>query len=254
MPLPAQKFWRLPDDELNRMLGLVREAGRAELKFIVPEPWHEATYTALGANRADARADRVYFLDTPDLALRDHGVVVRVRCIGDRPDDSVVKLRPVVPGSLPATLLQSVDFAVEVDLMPGNFVCSAALKSRLGHDDVSRTIGDGHPLRTLFSRRQLALFASRVPAHIDIDELSILGPVEVRRSRLRPKGLGHSLVIQQWRYPDGSRLLEVSTRCAAADVLRVAARTTTFLDRHDVAVTGPQQSKTDTTLSFFTRQ
>ena len=50
---------------------------------------------------------QVYFFDTPDPPLNQHGVIVRARHVQPRGDDSVIKLRPVVPDELPAGLRQS---------------------------------------------------------------------------------------------------------------------------------------------------
>ena len=44
-----------------------------------------------------AQIRQVFFFDTPDLALENAGVVVRARRVQGKGDDSVVKLRPVVP-------------------------------------------------------------------------------------------------------------------------------------------------------------
>jgi hypothetical protein len=49
----------------------------------------------------------VYFVDTPDLPLNQHGVIVRAHHVQPRGDDSVIKLRPAVPDELPAGLRQS---------------------------------------------------------------------------------------------------------------------------------------------------
>ena len=49
----------------------------------------------------EAQIRQVFFFDTPDLALDKPGVVVRARRIQGKGDDSVVKLRPVVPVELP---------------------------------------------------------------------------------------------------------------------------------------------------------
>ncbi len=70
----------------------------------------------------------MYYLDTEDRVLQHHGVVVRVRSIKRRPDDSVIKLRPVSPGGIPEALRQSRQFVVEVDATPGSYVCSGALR------------------------------------------------------------------------------------------------------------------------------
>ena len=48
-----------------------------------------------------AQVRLVSFFDTPELALERAGVVVRARRVAQKGDDSVVKLRPVVPTDLP---------------------------------------------------------------------------------------------------------------------------------------------------------
>ena len=102
-----------------------------------------------GIGSADLRS-RVFCLDTPDRALDRHGVVARVRSIAGRPDDSVVKLRPVDPRGLSPRLRRSKRFVVEVDALPADFVCSGALKTRLGPHAVERAMAGQRPLRALF--------------------------------------------------------------------------------------------------------
>ena len=247
----ARDFWQLPDDGLDQLLTLSREADRVELKLTVPGPARDAACAALGVDFARVRADRVYYLDTEDRTLDRQGVVVRVRSIARGPDNSVVKLRPVSPGAIPAALRHSRQFVVEVDAMPGSFVCSGALKARLGAHDVERAMARRRPLRALFSGPQLRLLAARLPRQTGIDDLAILGPVDARRRKLVPVGLDRALLVEQWTFPDDSRLLELSTRCRPDAVLPVAARMAAVLRAHGVDLTGPQQTKTHATLDFF---
>jgi hypothetical protein len=247
----ARDFWQLPDDALDQLLTLSREADRVELKLTVPGPARDATCAALGVDFARVRADRVYYLDTEDRTLHRQGVVVRVRSIARGPDDSVVKLRPVSPGAIPAALRHSRQFVVEVDAMPGSFVCSGALKARLGAHDVERAMARRRPLRALFSGLQLKLLAARLPRQAGIDDLAILGPVDARRCKLVPVGLDRALLVEQWTFPDDSRILELSTRCRPDAILPVAARMAAVLHAHGVDLTGPQQTKTHATLDFF---
>jgi hypothetical protein len=181
----ARDFWQLPDDALDQLLTLSREADRVELKLTVPGPARDAACAALGVDFARVRADRVYYLDTEDRTLHRQGVVVRVRSIARGPDDSVVKLRPVSPGGIPAALRLSRQFVVEVDAMPGSFVCSGALKARLGAHDVERAMARRRPLRALFSGQQLRMLAARLPRQAGIDDLAVLGPVDAR-AQARP--------------------------------------------------------------------
>ena len=71
----------------------------------------------------------MFFFDTPDLRLNRQGVVVRARRVQGRGDDTVVKLRPIVPDELPASVRKAKTMVVEVDAMPGGYVCSASFKA-----------------------------------------------------------------------------------------------------------------------------
>src|SRR5947207_1781359 len=91
----------LSDEQLDEILGLIDGSDSIELKLTVPDSDRRSTVEALGMDALDAQIRQVFFFDTPDLALNREGVVVRARRVQQRGDDSVVKLRPVVPHELP---------------------------------------------------------------------------------------------------------------------------------------------------------
>ncbi|MBS2550586.1 hypothetical protein KGQ19_27310 [Catenulispora sp. NL8] len=246
----APRAWRMANDDLDRMFALVQEVGQVELKFAVAEESHAAVRTLLEVGAKRVRT--VYYLDTGDLTLRRQGVLARVRG-GQRPD-SVVKLRPIDPDAVPAALRRRDDFTVEVDVTPDSFICSGSLKRRLRRHAVERAVHGRNPLRTLFSDQQLALIDSRLHGVLTVDDLQALGPVEVRRTRPGQDGPGRGLELQEWIYPDRSRLMEVSTRCGSADLLQTAAQAKAFLDRHAITQSGPCPTKADSTLDYFTRR
>ena len=68
-----------------------------------------------------------------------------------------------------------------------------------------------------------------------------------------PEGLGRKLVAEMWFYPDGSRVLELSTRCSTAEAFQVAAELRAFLAGRGVDVSGEQQTKTRKALDYFAR-
>jgi hypothetical protein len=245
----AQRFWRLPPDKLDRMLALTRQADRMELKLVVPPAAHRSTCESLGVDFARLPGRSVYYFDTPDLLLERHGVVARARSLNGKPDDSVVKLRPIGPDDLTALGHRRKRLVVEVDAMPGAFVCTGALKRRLGRHDVARTMTRGRPWHTLFSSRQLSL----LPADVRLDDLVVFGPVDVRRGKVRLAGLDRMLSVERWSYPDGSAILELSTRCPAETAVPVAAQLAAALRTHGVDITGFQQTKTKATLAYFGR-
>src|SRR6476660_6621486 len=106
-------------EDLVELRKLVRDSDSIELKLTVPQKSHRATNRALGFDPLEAQIRQVFFFDTPDLDLNKAGVVARARRVQGRADDTVMKLRPVVPVDIPADLRKLADFAVEVDALPG---------------------------------------------------------------------------------------------------------------------------------------
>ena len=153
---------RLISDELLKLRELVKGADSIELKLTIPENSYRSAAAALGVDPLDAQIRQVFFFDTPDLDLNRAGVVARARRVQGRGDDSVVKLRPVVPAELPAELRRLPEFVVEVDALPGGYVCSASLKGA-PPTAVRDTLLSGKPKRKLFSKPQRAFFAEHAP-------------------------------------------------------------------------------------------
>jgi hypothetical protein len=245
---------RVIDDDLLELLELVRGSDSIELKATVPDEAHRATIAALDIDPLEAQIRQVFFFDTPDLALNRAGVVARARRIQGRDHDSVVKLRPVVPSELSPDDRRSPNLSVEVDVIPGAYVCSASVKRTLAPDVVSASVRGDRPLQKLFSKEQRAFFAAHAPEGLAIDDLSVLGPIFVLKLKVAPKSLGRRLVVEMWLYPDGSRILELSTKCAPGEGIAVAAEVRGFLDRKGIVLGAEQQTKTKSALEFYSAE
>jgi hypothetical protein len=243
---------RLTDEQLEELLALVKDADSIELKLTVPESDQRSAIAALGIDPLDAQIRQVFFFDTPDLALNRQGIVPRARRVQGKGDDSVVKLRPVVPNELPPSLRRSPNLGVEVDAMPGGYVCSASMKGVPGAD-VRKTTLAGGPIRKLFSKEQRAFYTTYAPEGIRLDDLSILGPINVFKLKFKPEGYAGRLVAELWMYPNDTRILELSTKCLPGEGLRVALEARLFLTKMGVDLTGEQQTKTKTALEYFSR-
>jgi hypothetical protein len=245
----------LSDDQLQELVGLMNDADSVELKLSVPDEDRRSTVVALGMDALDAFIRQVYFFDTPDLDLDRAGVVVRARRTQGKPDDSVVKLRPVVPSDLSAELRARKEFGVEVDALPGGYVCSASFKHKHKASDVVKpAVVGGQALSKLFSKQQRHFFAEHAPEGLDLDELSILGPVHVLKLKFSPEGYERKLVTEMWMYPDGSRILELSTKCEPDEGFQVAAETRAYLAGRGINLFGEQETKTRRALEFFARE
>ena len=242
----------LTDEQLGELLGLIGDADTVELKLTVPASDHRTAIGALGIDPLDAQIRQVFFFDTPDLKLSKAGVVVRARRVQGKGDDTVVKLRPVVPDQLPKKLRRTQGFGVEVDAMPGGYVCSASMKST-ARADIRETLLEERPLRKVFSKEQQAFFEDCAPEGIGLDDLTVLGPIFVLKLKFKPEDLQRRLVAEMWLYPDNTRILELSTKCVPAESFLAAAEVRVFLSNQGVDLSGEQETKTRKALEYFSK-
>ena len=193
--------------------------GQHELKLTVPPASHRDTIQGLPIDPVESQPRQVYFFDTPDLALNRAGLVVRARRIQGGKGDTVIKLRPVDPADLSPDMRADASFNVEVDVLPGGYVCSASFKGRSDGAQIWDAVRGGRPLRKLFSKPQRAFFQQHAPTastrRAPPARADVLPEGQVRR----PTGRGgptaiRPIVVEMWLYPDGSRILELSTKCA----------------------------------------
>jgi hypothetical protein len=190
----------LSEEDTASLLALSKEADTVELKLTIPASDHQSTVAALEMDPLDSQIRQVYFFDTPELSLSEHGVVVRGRRVQGRGDDTVVKLRPVIPSALEGRVRKLPGFGVEIDAMPGGYVCSASLKGS-ARSDVREVASGRRPPRKLFTKAQRAFYTEHAPEGLTLDDLSLFGPIFVLKLKLVPKSFGRRLVAEMWLYP-----------------------------------------------------
>ena len=107
------------------------------------------------------------------------------------------------------------------------------------------------PIRKLFSKQQRAFYDAHAPAGIALDDLSILGPIFVLKTKFTPERFGRPMVAEFWLYPDATAMLELSTKCLPAQTFQTAAEARSSLARHGVKVSGEQNTKTRKALDVY---
>jgi hypothetical protein len=247
----AEATSALSDRDLLEMMELVRGADSVELKLTIHESARAEAARALGVDPLDSQMRQVFFFDTPDLSLNAAGVVVRARRRQNEEGDTVVKIRPVIPGDLPEDLRAMETFNVEVDAMPGGFVCSASFKGAADNTAIRQATNKDLPIRKLFSKQQRAFYEAHAPDGIELDALTTLGPIPIIKVKVTPEGFGRKLVGELWMYPDGSQIVELSTKARPDEAFQVAVEARAFLLSKGVDLSGEQQTKTKTALEFF---
>jgi hypothetical protein len=254
MATATKKVTELDGEELAELLALVGSSDSVELKLTIPERDQRATLAKLEVDALEAQIRQVFFFDTPDLAVNRSGVAVRARRVQGRSGDTVVKLRPVVPDTLPADVRNSESIKVEVDALPGGYVCSASMKGEAPNDKIREAVLGRGSVRKLFSKEQRRFYEAHAPEEIGLDDLSIMGPIFVLK--LKQSAIGHErkLVVEMWFYPDGSRILELSTKCTTSEAFQAGIEARAYIEGLGLDLTAEQQTKTKTALEFFSAE
>ncbi len=241
----------LSDSQLAELMSLLRGSDTVELKLTIPAEQQRSAIRGLGLDPLDAQIRQVVFFDTPDLALDRAGVVVRARRIQGRTGDSVIKLRPLDPDQVSEGVRRLSGFGIEVDAIPGGFVCSGRLKCEADSDAIRQVLLGERPIRKLFTKEQRALYRDHAPEGIELDDLAVLGPIFVLKLKWKPRGFARKMVTELWLYPDGTRIFELSTKCLPTEPFQVAAEARVYLSDRGIDLSGEQQTKTRTALEFF---
>jgi hypothetical protein len=244
----------LVPDQLVALVGMLGDVDSVELKLSVPDANRRSAVAAFGMDPLQAQIRQVVFFDTPDLALDAAGVVVRARRIQGKPGDTVVKLRPLQPAEISPQIRATPGFGVEIDALPGGFVCSGSMKAPVDDVKVKAAIAGELPIRKLFTKAQRAFYATHAPDGLDLDALSVLGPINVLKLKFIPADFGRRLVAEMWLYPDGSRILELSTKCMPAEALTAAVQAKTYVTDKGLDLAAKQQTKTRAALTFFAKE
>ena len=257
-PLPpkAAPLPRMTDEQFQELMRLIGKSDSVELKMTVDDAERRQAIDSLGIDPLNAQIRQVFFFDTPDLKLSNAGVVVRARRVQGKGEDSTIKLRPIDPDALSRELRATPGFVVEVDAIPGGFVCSGSLTSALKAGDVGEATRDpgARPIRKLFSKAQRAYYEAHAPEGIALDDLSILGPIFVLKVKWAPARFGQPMVAEAWLFPDATMTLELSTKCAPRQAFQVAAEARSYLVSNGINIGNGQETKTKRALRVFSKR
>jgi hypothetical protein len=243
----------LTESQWRDFFALIKGADSVELKLTVPESDHRSAVRSLGMDPLNAQIRQVFFYDTPDLRLNAAGLVVRSRRVQGKGGDTVIKLRPVQPESLSREMRKNPSVVVEVDAMPGGFVCSASFKGVTGINDPRDVSFGNATIKSLFSKDQKAFYRAHAPEGLDLNDLVVLGPITLLKGKFSLDDFDRPIVAEMWLYPDGSRILELSTKALPGEAWQKAAEIRLALRARGINLTGEQQTKTKTALDYFAK-
>jgi hypothetical protein len=85
------------------------------------------------------------------------------------------------------------------------------------------------PLRSLFSKEQLAFYDEHAPAGVDMDSLLAQGPIFLLKAKHQPKEFERGITVEMWLWNDGRHILEISAKCAPAEAFQAGIEFKAYL-------------------------
>jgi hypothetical protein len=236
-------------DQLAGLLAALPGVDGVELKLTVPRADQRTVVRSLGIDSIDARIRQVAFIDTLDLRASAAGVVVRARRTQRKAGDVTVKLRPMLPGDVPAGLREVPGFKIEIDASPVGYTCSCSVTAEVSDKKVKELLIGTRELADLLTDTQRGLLNERLPEDVSISDLRVLGPVHLLKAKFSPEGFARPMVAEVWLLPGGGQILELSTKVPPHEAFYAAAETKVFLADHGVDLGAPQELKTKSALA-----
>jgi hypothetical protein len=234
----------------NELKADSAEAG-VEIKVTLAESDTTRAQRVFRLAARDPSEREVYFFDTGDLALKQAGVILRARHIKDAPDDTTVKIRPLASEDVESQWFDREGFKCEEDWVGSKHISSCSF-SRSPDHPIEDTVEGDNSVKKLFSDSQegfLADYASEIPW----SDLRVLGPTDARVWKLKTSGFSGRLTVEEWRWPNGRKLVELSTRAEPAKAAATQNRLMVFLRNLGFSNATAQETKTQIALEYFTR-
>jgi hypothetical protein len=194
---------------------------------------------------------KVYFYDTPELALFAKDLVLRARVTDGDDDDSTVKLRPLPLPDVPARWRAADGVRIELDVVGRKRVPSAKLDGEPDRGEIEQVEHGTRNLSELFTEAQEAVVADELPSGISLNNLAMLGPVEARKWDLPPEVFPHGLSVEEWSLPDGTHFIELSFKVTPDEAESAERAFHSLLDRLRIGHDGDPEPKTPRVLEFF---
>jgi hypothetical protein len=194
---------------------------------------------------------KVYFYDTPKLALFAKGLVLRGRVTDGDDDDSTVKLRPLPLPNIPARWVATDGVRIELDVVGQRQVPSAKLDGEPARGEIEQVERGALELSKLFTKAQEALVADELPSGTSLNHLAVLGPVDARKWDLPPETFPHELSVEEWSLPDGTHFIELSFKVVPDEAQDAERAFHALLDRLTIGHDGDPDPKTPRVLRFF---
>ena len=212
------------------VMGAAGRRDTIKIKATIAADEVDAALAAYRLSASAARSQEIYFCEQPSplglLPLLDAAIILGVRHHPTGPGNVTVKLRPCQPGQLGgrwSTFRRSPDHELRIkgDWANDRRIVAASLVYSVPGDHLRQALDSRPPdLSRLFSTSQRRFLAECTIVDPGLDDLYLLGPVNVRQWRRREPR--YDITAERWTvpipgHPSGLDLLELSVTAEPED-------------------------------------
>jgi hypothetical protein len=227
---------------------------KLEFKVTVLPAEEPKVQAELRSLAVDPARRKVYFYDTPELALFAQDLVLRARVTDGDDDDSTVKLRPLPLPDIPDRWRTTDKVRIELDVVGSRQVPSAKLDGKPDRGEIEQVAQHALALSKLLSKAQEAIIDDVMPSGTALDDLAVLGPVNARKWDLPPGAFPFELSVEEWSLPDESHFVELSFKVDPDEAASAEQAFHALLDRMGIGHDGDPEPKTPRVLRFFAQR
>jgi hypothetical protein len=230
---------------------LTAGADAIEIKATIPHRQIAHALKRYGLTRSNDEPRLIYFLDTPDLALLQAGIIVRARRVVGSEHDSTIKFRPVQPERVRRSWHDYPGFKIEVDASETGFVKSASFSMPVRKGLIKRVVAGRKNSRSLFSKAQEKFLDEMAGTRIDFSKVKVMGPLKAQRWDFRDPACPWPITAELWERGDGKRMMEMSVKAKSIQAAAVMAGFLAFLSEVGAERDTTQLAKTRWALDYY---
>jgi hypothetical protein len=239
---------------MGRLAAQLAGVDDVEIKAAIPDSQIDVGLRRFKLTEANKSQRYVLFFDTPQLELFNAGLIARARRIPGGAHDSTIKVRPVKPESVPSKFAKYRGFKIEADMSEKGVVPSASFTMPVPKGEIKKVLVGGGKIRRLFTEEQQDFFKQIAPKGVSLDQVRVMGPIDVWRWKVVDPGLPWPATVEYWQLDNGERMLEASIRTSTVQAAAGSGAFMAFLAEVGAERDHGEEAKTRWALTYFARQ
>lgn len=216
-----------------------QKVSQAELQWVICEPSEKTLFSKLSRDVGESLDRDVYYSETANLDLFDHGAILRTR-VSEKKNKTVAKIKDISSSDIPWGFLKGKDYKCEIDSYSGQEKIGCSLNFEPSDEGA------------LYSHEQEYFLRRQLQFH-QFHLLQVIGPAKSREWEWLDSELEETIVVESVRVAQKFFSLEVSVRVPISKKNVIANHVRKWLRKNSIQLCPEQVGKTEKLLRVLAR-